>query len=176
MNYDVVLIHPPAIYDFRVKTVFAGPIAYTVGESTEQFMIPSVGILSIADYLDRNSYKVIVDNICERMVKSKEFDVEEHIKNLTAKVYAIGLHWSVHSHQGAVEIANICKMLHPEAMVVLGGLTATVFAEEIVAKCSYIDAVIRGEAEKPFVSLMRVIEGKKNLAEVPNLTFRDIEG
>jgi B12-binding domain/radical SAM domain protein len=172
MNYDVVLIHPPAIYDFRVKTVFAGPIAYTVGESTEQFMIPSVGILSIAEYLDRNEYKVIVDNICERMVKSKEFDVEEHIKNLSAKVFAVGLHWSVHS-QGAIEIANICKMLHPDSLVIMGGLTSTVFAEEIISKCSYIDAIIRGEAEKPFLSLMRTLEERKSLTEVPNLTYRD---
>jgi hypothetical protein len=51
MGYDVVLIHPPAIYDFREKAIFPGPIAYTVGESTEQFMIPPVGMLSIADYL-----------------------------------------------------------------------------------------------------------------------------
>ena len=38
------MIHPPAIYDFREKTIFPGPIAYTVGESTEQFVIPSIGM------------------------------------------------------------------------------------------------------------------------------------
>jgi hypothetical protein len=63
MDYDVVLIHPPAIYDFREKLIFPGPIAHTVLESSEQFMIPPIGMLSIADYLDRNDYKVIVDNI-----------------------------------------------------------------------------------------------------------------
>jgi B12-binding domain/radical SAM domain protein len=175
MNYDVVLIHPPANYDFRKKTLFPGPIAYTVGESKEQFMIPSVGILSIAEYLDRNGYKVIVDNLCERMVKDKDLDVEEHIKNLQARVYAIGLHWCVHS-QGAIEIADMCKQLHPDSIVVMGGLTSTVFAEEIVSKCSYIDAVVRGEAEKPFLALMKALDGDKQLAEVPNLTLRNDEG
>jgi len=30
MGYDAILIHPPAIYDFRKKVTFPGPIAYTV--------------------------------------------------------------------------------------------------------------------------------------------------
>lgn len=175
MEYDAVLIHPPATYDFREQTMFSGPIAYTVGESTEQFMIPSVGVLSIAEYLDRHGYRVTVDNICERMVKDSGFDVEQHIENISAKVFAIGLHWCVHS-QGAVEIAYLCKRLHPEAMVVMGGLTSTVFAEEIVSKCKYVDGVIRGEAEKPFLALMKVLKDDGKLEGVPNLTYRNGEG
>lgn len=175
MDYDAVLIHPPAIYDFRVKTINYGPIAYTVGESTDQFIIPSIGILSIADYLDRNGYRVIVDNIGERMVTNKDFDVEEYIEKLTAKIFAIELHWSVHS-QGAIEIAKLCKKIHPDAMVILGGLTATVFSEEIIRKYKFIDAVIRGEAEKPFLSLIKTLKQGTNLENVANLSFRDSEG
>jgi B12-binding domain/radical SAM domain protein len=173
--YDVVLIHPPAIYDFRKRVIFSGPIGYTVSDSTAQFIIPSIGILSIADYLDRNRYKVIVDNIGERMITDIAFDTEEHIKNLSARVYAVELHWCVHS-QGSIEIAKLCKKLHPDAMVVMGGLTSTVFAEEIIEKYEFVDAVIRGEAEKPFLSLMKTLEHSKNLDEVPNLTYRDRMG
>jgi len=74
MNYDVILIHPPAIYDFRERAIFPGPIAYTVGGSTEQFIIPSVGMLSISDYLSRNGYNARVDNIGGRMITSMDFD------------------------------------------------------------------------------------------------------
>ena len=172
MDYDVVLIHPPAIYDFRKKTIFPGPIGYTVGESTDQFMIPPIGMLSIADYLDRNGYKVIVDNLCERMVASGGFDAEKYIKGLSARVYAVGLHWCVHS-QGAIEVARLCKELHPDSMVVLGGLTATVFSEEIIRRYDFVDAVIRGEAEKPFLSLMKALGKHDRVEEVSNLTFRD---
>jgi B12-binding domain/radical SAM domain protein len=172
MDYDAILIHPPAIYDFREKAIFPGPIAYTVGGSTGQFIMPSVGILSIADYLDRNGYNVLVDNLGERMLTSTSFDAEKHIGNLSAKVYAIELHWCVHS-QGAIEIARLCKKLHPDAMVVLGGLTATVFHEEIVRKYEFVDAVIRGEAEKPFLLLMNALGQHGTLEGVPNLTFRD---
>ena len=125
MGHDVILIHPPAICDFREKAIFYGPIALTVSESTDQFITPPVGMLSIADYLDRNGYKVLVDNIGERMITSKSLEPEKHIGGLSARVYGIGLHWCVHS-QGAIEIAKLCKKLHPEAIVLLGGLTATV--------------------------------------------------
>jgi len=175
MDYDVVLIHPPSIYDFRARTTFPGPIAYTVGESTEQFMIPSVGILSIADYLDRNGYKVVVDNLCERMLQNQLFNAEAHLKSLSARVYAIGLHWCLHS-QGAIEVARLCKKLHPEAMVVIGGLTATVFSEEIIRKYDFVDAVIRAEAEKPFLEFLRMLEKQGRPEEVPNLTFRNDKG
>jgi B12-binding domain/radical SAM domain protein len=171
-EYDVLLIHPPAIYDFREKPIFPGPVAYNVGGSTDQFIIPPIGMLSIADYLDRNGYKVLVDNIGERMLTVMGFDAEEYIRSLSAKVYAIGLHWCVHS-QGAIEIARLCKQLHPEAMVVLGGLTATDFHEEILLKYGFVDAVIRGEAEKPFLCLMQALEGQQGLESVPNLMFRD---
>ena len=175
MDNDVILIHPPANYDFRKKAIFPGPIAYTVGGSGVQFIMPSIGMLSIAEYLTRNGYAARVDNIGERMLTDPTFDVEKYIGNLSARVFAVELHWCVHA-QGAIEIARLCKQLHPEAMVVLGGLTTTVFHEEIVRKYEFVDAVIRGEAEKPFLALMRALEGHKELETVPNLTFRDSEG
>jgi len=175
MDYDVLLIHPPAIYDFREKAIFYGPIAMTVSESTSQFMTPPIGMLTIADYLDRNGYKVLVDNIDERMITSESFNVETHIANLSARVYAIGLHWCVHS-QGAIEIAKLCKKQHPEAFVVLGGLTSTIFDEEIVRKYEFVDAVMRGEAEKSFLLLLRALEAHQGLEGVPNLTFRNERG
>lgn len=75
MDYDVLLIHPPAIYDFRKRAIFHGPIAMTVSESTSQFMTPPIGMLSIADYLDRNGFKALVDNVDERMITSESFNV-----------------------------------------------------------------------------------------------------
>jgi radical SAM superfamily enzyme YgiQ (UPF0313 family) len=39
-----------------------------------------------------------------------------------------------------------------------------------------VDAVIRGEAEKPFVELMKALEGHKELENVPNLTYRESAG
>jgi radical SAM superfamily enzyme YgiQ (UPF0313 family) len=147
MDYDVILIHPPAIYDFRNKPLFPGALA-TVEHV--QFIEVPIGMLSIADYLDRHGYKVIIDNLADRMVNNKDFDAEEHIKNSSARIYAIDLHFQHHA-QGAIEVAKLCKKLHPDSLVIIGGLTATRFHEEIILKFEFVDAVIRSEAEKPFL-------------------------
>ena len=109
------------------------------------------------------------------MVSSKAFNAEEHIKNSSARIYAIGLHWHHHS-QGAIEVAKLCKALHPGSLVILGGLTATYFHEEIVLKYEFVDAVIRGEAEKPFLEFVIALEKHGKLTATPNLTYRTDKG
>ncbi len=171
MALDVALVHPPAVYDFRRRPLFPGPIAYTVSESTDQFIIPPIGMLSIADGLDRSGYRVLVDNLGERMASDRGFDAEAHLRRTEARVYGVGLHWSVHS-QGAIEVARLCKKLHPESLVVMGGLTATRFHSEIISKYGFVDAVIRGEAEDPFLQLMSNLDRHGGPEGCPNATYR----
>ena len=169
MNYDVLFFHPPAIYDFRNRPIFPGILGSTVEQI--QFSKVPIGILSIADYLNRHGYKVLIDNLADRMINHKEFDIEEHIKNSSASIYGIDLHWHHHA-QGAIEIARLCKKFHPASPVVLGGLTSTYFHEEIISNYTFIDAIIRGEAEKPFLEFVRSFEKYGKIMETPNLTFR----
>ncbi len=168
-NYDVVLIHPPAVYDFRRKPLFPGALGRTV-EGVQFSKVP-IGMLSIAEYLDRHGFKVIVDNLGDRMASIAGFDVEQHLKEYSASIYAVGLHFQQHS-QGAIEIARLCKRLHPAALLVMGGLTATRFHEEIITKYDFVDAVVRGEAEKPLLELVRAYEAHGKLTPTPNLTYR----
>jgi B12-binding domain/radical SAM domain protein len=172
-NYDVILIHPPAFYDFRQRVIFPGVMGETVAGI--QFTKPPIGMLSLADYLDRQAYKVIIDNLGDRMVQDGAFDVEEHLTNLSARVYAVGLHFQQHAG-GAIEIARLIKRLHPGSPVILGGLTATRFHAEILGEYLFVDGVIRGEAEKPFLRFLRNLERKSGWETVPNLTWRDIGG
>jgi len=122
--YDVVFLHPPAIYDFREKPLFPGPVAQTLPQATTQFVIFPIGLLSMADYLDRNGYKVKVINLAEEMVFGGLRDVENYLMKLESAAYAIDLHWVVHA-QGPLEIAKRCKKHHPNSLTILGGLTAT---------------------------------------------------
>lgn len=172
-SYDILLIHPPAVFDFRRKPLFTGAL----GPSVEgvQFTKVPIGMLSIAEYLDRHGYKVLLDNIGDRMVNVPGFDVEQHLKNSSAQIFAIGLHFQQHA-QGAMEIARLCKQLHPNALIILGGLTATRFHQEIVEKFAFVDGVVRAEAEKAMLELVRGVEQHGNLTATPNLTYRDDSG
>lgn len=172
-SYDVILFHPPAIYDFRHTPMFPGAFGRTV-EGLQFTKVP-IGMLSIADYLDRNGYKVILDNLGDRMSNTPDFDPEKHIKECSAQIYAIGIHFQQHS-QGAIEIARLCKKYHPNSLVIVGGLTATCFHKEIIEKYDFIDGVIRAEAEKPLLKLVQAYEQNGKPADTPNLTYRSGEG
>jgi len=172
-EYDIVLIHPPAVYDFRRRPIFPGALGRTV--ASVQFNKVPVGMLSIADYLDRHGYRVVVDNICDRMLTIPGFDVEQHLREYSASVFAVGLNFQQHA-PGALAMARLCKELHPEALVLMGGLTATRFHDEIIAKYDFVDAVVRAEAEKPLLELLRAYENNGRLTPTANVTLRDAGG
>ncbi|MEM2910083.1 MAG: radical SAM protein [Nitrososphaerota archaeon] len=173
MNLDVLIVHPPAIYDFRKIPHFPGPTSQISIHTAAQYIQVPQGTLSVAEYLDRNGYKVRVDNLGERMLYDEKFDIEQYIRSINAEVYAIEWHWYVHG-QGAIEVAKLCKTIHPEALVVMGGLTATIFHEEIIRNFLFIDLIIRGEAEKPLYEFLKKYENKRKIDDgVPNLTFRN---
>ncbi len=172
-HYDVVMIHPPAVYDFRRRPMFPGALGPSV--EAVQFTKVPIGMLSAAEYLDRHGYKVILDNLGDRMVTVPGFDVEAHLKQYSADIFAVGLHFQQHA-QGAMEIARLCKTLHPGSLVIMGGLTATCFHEEIIEKYDFVDGIVRAEAEKPLLELVRGVEKHGRLAGTPNLTFRTESG
>jgi len=170
-KYDVLLIHPPSIYDFRRKTIFPGPASRSVHETYVFFSFP-VGFLSIADYLHRFGYKVKIINLGDFMYSNRNFDVERFLKNSEASIYGIDLHWCVHA-QGSIEIAKLCKHYHPDSIVLLGGLTATCFHQEIVREYPFIDLVLRGEAEKPMLKLIESYEKTGDISDSPNISYMD---
>jgi B12-binding domain/radical SAM domain protein len=171
--YDVIIIHPPAIFDFRLKPVFTGAL----GTSPEQIQFNKVpiGMLSLAEYLDRHGFNVMVDNLGDRMVTSRSFDGIQHLKSLSAPIIAIGLHFQQHA-PGALEVARLCKELHPGSLIVMGGLTATRFHEEIIRKYDFVDVVIRAEGEKPLLQLVQAYKKNGKLKDTPNLTYRTENG
>ena len=134
-----------------------------------------LGFTSIAEYLERAGYRVRIVNLAVRMLRDRNFSAEKMIKELTAPLFGIDLHWLVHCH-GAIEIAKLVKKYHPEAKVVLGGLSASYFYPELL-QYSEIDYVLRGDStEEPLRQLMDCIMKGKEPEAVPNLVWRDKQG
>ena len=127
---DLVLLHPPSVYDFREKTILYGPVSDLVPSSAVFEMYP-IGFASIADYLERAGFRVRIVNLAVRMLNSRRFDAEKMIRRLNSSLFGIDLHWLVHAH-GAIEVARLVKQYHPEAKVVFGGLSSSYYYQELI--------------------------------------------
>jgi len=171
MRCDLVLLHPPAVYDFRKLPQFRGPISDAV-PSTSVFEMYPIGFTSIGGYLDKHGYRVRIVNLANRMLLDKNFDVEKKISSLKSRLFGVDLHWLPHV-QGSLEISKLVKRVHPESSVILGGLSATYFHQELM-RYDYVDYVMRGDStEVPLLKLLEVLRaGKSDLSGVPNLCWK----
>jgi len=174
---DLVLLHAPSVYDFRQRSILYGPVSDLV-PSTPIFEMYPIGLTTIAEYLERNGFRVRIVNLAIRMLGADRFDAEKLIRDLQPLVFGIDLHWMPHAH-GALEIARLCKQFHPDTPVMFGGFSATYFHEELIRRPE-VDYVVRGDStEVPVLQLMQQIAGRAGapaLADIPNLTWQDAEG
>ncbi|MDG6995611.1 MAG: cobalamin-dependent protein [Nitrososphaerota archaeon] len=152
---DLALIHAPSVYDFRAETIVQGPVADAV-PSTDEFEMYPAGLTSIASYLGKNHYNVEIVNLAYRMLSEPQFDAAKQIEKIHASVVGIDLHWLPHAH-GALAVAELVKKLHPDSLVLLGGLSSTYYHEELI-KYPYVDLVMRGDStEEPTRQLLSYI-------------------
>ncbi|MCB2173159.1 TIGR04190 family B12-binding domain/radical SAM domain protein [archaeon] len=172
---DLVLLHAPSVYDFRERPTMYGPISDVV-PSTPVFEMYPLGFVSMVGYLEQNGYKARIINLAVKMLKNPRFDVEAFIKKLDAKVYGFDLHWLAQA-AGSLDIAEIVKKHHPDAPILLGGLSASYFHDEIIEHFPQIDYILRGDTtEKPLLDLMNHIFAGKEPENVENLTWRTKDG
>ena len=170
-NTDLILLHAPAVYDFRKHSILYGPIADGV-PSTPIFEMYPIGFFSMLEYLERNGINVRIINLAARMLGSDDFDAEEMIRRLKPKAFGIDFHWLPHA-QGSLEVAKICKRNHPDIPVIFGGFSATYFAEELI-RYPEVDIIIKGDsAEEPLLLLMKtIVRNQFSFSNIPNLVWK----
>jgi hypothetical protein len=143
MKCDLILVHPPSIYDFRKRNIVAGPISELV-PSTGVFEMYPIGFLSMLSYLTDSGFKVRIDNVVLKMLSSNRYSFEEELLKFEAEYIGIDLHWLPHAH-GAISLAKIIKKIRPDIKVIFGGYSATYYSTEIMNTFKEVDYVIRGD-------------------------------
>jgi B12-binding domain/radical SAM domain protein len=169
---DLVLLHPPSVYDFRKLSVLHGPISDVI-PSTPIFEMYPIGFASLSEYLERFGLKVRIINVAYKMLRSKSYDPEDEIRRLDPSAFGIDLHWMPHI-QGAVALSELVKKHHPRTPVIFGGLSSTYFHAELLERYETIDYVVRGDStEEPLRLLMEAIKAGRLPYDVPNVTYRE---
>ena len=147
-------------------------------------LIP-VGVIALANLLEENGFRVSGLNYPLERVINRQFNLREWLRGRRqARLVMIDLHWYEHCY-GAIHTAKVCKEELPQALTLLGGLTASAYAKEILREFPFVDLVIRGDAEKPLLELARNLlrpgrsssdlpglEKEVDLRAIPNLSYR----
>jgi len=171
---DLVLLHPPSVYDFRKRGIMFGPISDVIPSSPVFEMYP-MGLTTIAGCLEEEGFNVEIVNVAYRMLADPRYDAEAEITRLHPAAFGIDLHWLPHAH-GAIELAKIVKRHHPDTPVILGGLSASYYYEELLGY-PWVDMVMRGDStESPMLRLMHTLCFGGSLTEVPNLAWKTPDG
>lgn len=142
-------------------------------------LIP-MGLVALVNVLRENGIQVKGLNYPTEKALDQAFDLKRWLQaQPETRVILIDLHWYEHAY-GATSVAQACKEVLPEAWTVVGGLTSSCYAQEILQNFPEIDFVIRGDAEEPLLSLVqrllqndRQAEKYLDLNQVPNLSYRD---
>ncbi len=172
---DLLLLHPPSVYDFRTRSILYGPVSDLIPSSTVFEMYP-LGFLTIASYLHERGLKVRIVNLALRMMSSRRFDVPRFLARIESRAIGIDLHWMPHCH-GALEIARLAKEARPHVPVIFGGLSSTYYHRELI-EYPQVDFVLRGDSTEPMLHrLLTVLRADSpdrdcQLARVANLTWK----
>jgi len=120
------------------------------GRGKLQRMLPPLGILSIASFLEKFGYEVHIVDLHAEEICPEEF--RAIVRSLNPRFIGITV-LSAHVTP-AHHIAKICKEEVPEGKVFVGGVHAEAAPEEMLQN-PFIDAVCRGDGEEVMLELVR---------------------
>ncbi|HEY3359514.1 MAG TPA: radical SAM protein, partial [Polyangia bacterium] len=179
---DLCLVHPPWVvaeervprqWDLLALMPDAAP-GSCEAEAGGEFSAVPLGLESIRRYLEaRSAFTVRLANLAGLYLGAEDPHARlvQHLGRLKARVFAVDLHWLTHA-QGALELVRLCRELHPGARTVVGGLSASHFAREILEGHAAVDYVLTGDGERPMLRLLEALLRGGDLTTVPNLWYR----
>ncbi len=144
----------------------------TKSMETATYSIMPIGVVALMNELQNRGFSVYGINYGIEKSIDQDYSLEEELLELDYKVLMLDIHWYVTSH-GAVQIAEVSKRIHPDSPIVVGGITATIFAEEIIGKFPCMDYIVKGDSHRPVLELMDyLVHSKGTLEDIPNICYR----
>ena len=134
------------------------------GRGALQRMLPPLGVLSIASYLEKNDFEVQVVDIHAEECSPEQF--RNIVRRLNPRFVGITV-LSTHFLPANL-IAKIVKETVSDAKVIVGGVHAEAEPEQMLRNPS-IDAVCRGDGEEVMLEYVRGIEN----SQIRGLSYRN---
>jgi len=138
------------------------------------FHMPNLGLASLAANLDDGHDVRIVDLIRKRR------NVRDYLGRvlLSLRPQVVGFSCMTWQYATCEKLIKLVRQLLPEAKIVLGGYHATLMYAEIGESESgrLLDFLVRGEGEDAFRRLIRSLEGKEDIEDIPSISYPTGDG
>lgn len=174
LRADLFLLHAPSVYDFRERDdiLFAYLSDSDSVNVTSIYEMYPIGFFSIKQRLHEHGFNTEIVNLASLMLMHPQLDVERLLARLEAPVFGFDLHWMAQC-QGSIELATKLKAIHPEALIIFGGISATYYADQLI-QYPAVDVVVKGyDTLEPMTQLMQAVKcGDYSLDRIPNLLFK----
>ena len=133
LKADLFLLHAPGVYDFRERDdiLFAYLSDSDSVNVTSIYEMYPLGFFAIKQRLREHGLQAEIVNLASLMLMHPQLDVDALLTRLEAPVFGLDLHWMAHCH-GSIEVAKRVKAIHPEALVIFGGISSTYYANELI--------------------------------------------
>jgi len=174
LEADLFLLHAPSVYDFRERDdmLFAYLSDSDSVNVTSIYEMYPIGWFSIKQRLADHGFDAKIVNVASLMLMYPDLDIKRLLGRLEAPIFGFDLHWMTQCN-GAIELAAVLKKEHPDALTVFGGISATYYANQLIAYPS-VDLVVQGyDTLEPVTELVsRVRQGSRDFRSIPNLLYK----
>jgi len=174
LSADLFLLHAPSVYDFRERDdiLFAYLSDSDSVNVTSIYEMYPIGFFSIKQRLREHGFNTEIVNIASLMLMHPQIDVDRLLARLDAPVFGFDLHWMAQCH-GSIELATKLKAIHPEALIIFGGISATYYADELI-QYPAVDVVVKAyDTLEPVTFLMQAVRrGDYTFDHIPNLMHK----
>jgi len=134
--------------------------------STETSFCPPIGILYIASSLEEEGYTVeVIDFFCER---SPEETLQESLKSTDV----VGICVYTKYRNEAAKIAHSIKKEYPSMPIIIGGPHCIFHPDRALCDIPEADICVEGEGEQTIKYVIKALNGKKRLTEIPGIYYR----
>ena len=138
---------------------------------TSFIQVAPLGLVGMAHYIkDQLNIDVVIINAGSLLSHLPNVSISEYVLEKNFDLILLDLHW----HQQLFDVLEVIDTLKTNRNIIaVGGITASTFGVELLAKNTNIDFLIKGEGEVPAVKLIKAINENLDFHDVPNLVWRN---